>query len=70
MARLDREVGDCGQYFIQGGLWERGSGRGLPAELSLLPLIAQRPALVRWNRDAESIYELEETIRSHITERS
>ena len=31
MARWIERMGDCWQYFIQGGLWERGSGRGLPA---------------------------------------
>ena len=30
-----RGWGDCWQYFIQGGLWERGSGRGLPAGLTI-----------------------------------
>jgi len=36
-----------------------------PKFLRLLPLIAQRPVMARWNRDAESIYEAEETKRNH-----
>ena len=43
--------------------------RVTPKFLHLLPLIAQRPALVRWNRDAESIYKPEETIRNRAIDR-
>ena len=32
--------------------------------------IAQRPALVRWNRDAEITYKFKEPIRTHVTESS
>ena len=39
-------------------------------KLRLLPLIAQRPVMARWNRDAESIYKLKEPIRTYDTEKS
>ena len=32
--------------------------------------IAQRPVMVRWNRDAESTYMLKELMRTYVTERS
>ena len=49
-----------------------GKGADLtpPVFLRLLPLIAQRPVMARWNRDAESIYKLKETMRNYVTERS
>ena len=36
----------------------------------LLPLIAHWPAMARWNRNAESIYKLKETMRNYDNERS
>ena len=54
-------------------VWLRkGKGADLtpPKLLRLLPLIAQRPVMARWNRDAESIYKLQKPIKTYVTERS
>ena len=50
----------------------KGKGADLnpPKLLRLLPLIALRPQMARWNRDAESIYKLKEPKRTHVIERS
>ena len=50
--------------------WVRGRNCHPPKLHRLLPLIAQRPVMARWNRDAESIYKLKETMRNYVIERS
>ena len=48
----------------------KGADLSPPLQLRLLPLIAHWPVMARWNRDAESIYKLQETKRNHVILRS